>query len=170
MTKAVKEFAILFVTYSSVLVGAMWWSGKVTEPTIYDRYRVRLEGVGIHVSELTRSVVLYRDILSFEPLPGHKAQRAGFSLPDKRKLFVRAGGPEGAGSEIVLRVRNGFARLHEHLRGRIATLGEGENIPTITPMLEVPWGEEFTVTDYDGNRFVYFLPRRRSATRMEAEG
>lgn len=161
-----RELALLAVTYLSILVGTMWWSGTVTAPSMYDKYLVRLEGVGVRATDLGRSIGFYRDVLSFEALQAESAGEAGFMLPDRRKLFLRVGA-EQSKAEVVLRVRNGFFRIFEKLTRRIGGLPKQGDLPSISAVLERPWGEEFVVRDYDGNEFIFFLPVRRSATRLK---
>ena len=166
-SSASKEALTLFVLYSTLIVGTMWWSGTVTAPTVYDKYLVKLEGMSIRVKNLERAIPLYRDVLSFGILPAEGTDAAGFLLPDRRKLFVKLAKDEPGSAEVVLRVRNGFNRLYDRLKGRIEELKDKSAGAAISPITPQAWGEEFVITDYDGNRFVYFLPRRRSTTRLE---
>ncbi len=155
------EALTLFLLYTAVILATLWWSGWVTNPSVYDRYLARLEGVSISVQDIERSRTFFQDVLNFAPAGTSKR---ALLLPDRRKIFLNQFAAP-APSELVLRVRNGFPRLYEILKKRIDALPDSEGKPALTPITEQTWGDEFILTDYDQNRFVYYRPKRRSVTR-----
>jgi len=161
MSKEKKEFALLFVLYSLVIIAALWWSGYVTSPSVYDRYLTRLEGVSIQVKDLERSRDLLKRVLNYQPL---KEGGDILLLPDRRKLYLKQNANPSP-SELVLRVRNGFPKLFDEMRKRLGPTTTVPGRAQISDMTPTPSGDEFILTDYDGNRFVYFRPKRKSLTR-----
>lgn len=161
--KGRREFILLFVLYSLTIGGTIWLSARVTNPSVYDRSTVRLEGINIAVRDTARALVFFEKVLNFQPVdPG----KTGLLLPDRRKLFLRPSA-QTAPTEIVFRVRSGLPRLYDSLQRRVAELPVSPDTPVLSRITERPWGDEFTVTDYDQNRFIYFRPARRSATRLD---
>ncbi len=169
--------------YTVIVVATLWWTSSVTSVTIYDKYVVRFEAVSLSCSEPARTAMFYRDVLNFLPISAsaqtlHTPDRIGFQLPDKRKLLFERTAQHGPVSEhpaVVLRVRNGFERLHRELRDRLSRfLAEhppagGHTVrvqPAVSPIHSQPWGEEFSVDDEDGNTFIFLQPKRRSGTRF----
>lgn len=174
------QLPLLVTLYSGIVFGTLWWTSSVTNVTIYDKYLVRFEGVSLAVRDPERSIGFYREVLNFIPLPAslateHSENRTGVLLPDKRKLFFERAqdSAEPRSPLVVLRVRNGFDRLHRELSERLARFraASGDSTPpaganrAISPIHSESWGEEFTVTDDDGNGVVFLQPRRRSGTR-----
>ena len=82
-----KEFLSLFVLYSIVIVGTVWWSGYVTSPSVYDRYLTRVEGVSVQVKDLDRSRELFKQVLNYTSL---RESKDILLLPDRRKLYLKA--------------------------------------------------------------------------------
>ena len=157
------EAVVLFVVYSVVIFGTMWLSGRLTNPSVYDRYLARFEGVTLSVRDVERAKAFYVNILSYVPVP---SSNLALLLPDRRKLYLHVS-DSAAPSEIVLRVRNGFPRLYDELKSRFPNQDQNKVPPGISEVSSHPWGDEFTLTDYDGNRFIYFRPLRRSSVRGE---
>lgn len=174
--------------YTATILGVMYWSGGSVERTVYNRYIVRPESVSVATSDLGASARFLRDVLQFaEIVP--KVRNPGGSLLFQAPggLYLSLGERRGTAghdgsTEIVFRVRNGFPKLHQFFERRLRDFNAASKdrpgdhippnaarpdrgIPSITPISERPAGEEFTVQDPDGNRFVFFRPVRRSLAR-----
>jgi len=150
--KQQREFLLLFVTYTLVMAGVLWWSSRVEGPSVYDRYIARLEGVTIAVSDENRARQFFGEILDFPPLEGE----SGVSLPDGHKLHFKVTAAPTPG-EVYLDIRNGLGRLHDIMKQRCAAIS-GVSVSEVSLK---DANERFEVTDYDGNRIVFQKMRHR---------
>lgn len=174
------ESAGIAVLYTATILGVMYWSGGSVEKTIYNRYLVAAESTSVPTADLARSSRFMREVLQFpEVAPKVRNPEEGdlFLTPGGFYLAVRPNhastGAGGYQTEIVFRVRNGFSKLRTSFENRLRDFLKGSpqsepgaagaaaaKGPLVTPVLTRPAGDEFTVVDPDGNRFVFFLPRR----------
>ena len=177
-----KEFIALFLSYTVLILAVFFFSGKIDEKTLYDRYVIRLEGATFRVTDLERSRGFYSNVLDFTlDAESEDDSLAVIELPGKKWLFLRKDSeqnstgssprPIGTG-QIVVRVRNGFDSLHVHLLARSGKkeqplVADQPEFPreSISEIVKRPWGREFIVSDPDGNRLVFFKPHLRSQTR-----
>ena len=171
----------ILITLANILIvlGILRWSSTSSERTLYDRYIITLEGTLLSVRNRELAENFYKEILDFSPLKNksEENQFSTFVLSNKAKIFLKEvdsklRNPPRA--SIVIRVRNGFYKLHKNLRRRIEEkphLAEAEldknslAAPKISAIIERDWGKEFVVSDLDKNRIIFFSPRRRSSTR-----
>ncbi len=184
------QFILLFVLYTIVISGTMFYSGRIAEKTsLYDRFLISLEGTVLPVANLERSLKFYTEVLDFRPLIQHSTLKpVGLLLPEKRKLFFKllsedsiTSSPEISGTahtSIVVRVKNGVTKLHSGLLARLpqrpskiayeSYTADFKALPpeTISNIIEVPWGKEFIVRDADGNSLIFYQPTRRSGSRL----
>ena len=164
----------------AVICGVCVWSGRFAERTIYDRYIVRFESTSIPVRDREVARDFYSRVLNFTPLPAqHDTDKLiGFQLPEKRRLVLELRDATGtqpkAADEsntglLVLRVRNGFEKLHEELVNRSGCTTQPVT-PTnylsntkpgcISEIFEGERGWEFAVSDPDGNHLLFYRPKR----------
>ena len=150
--KQQREFLLLFITYSFVIAGVLWWSSRVAGPSVYDRYIARLEGVTVAVSDESRARKFFGEVLDFPALAG----QSGVSLPDGHKLLFKVT-TTPAPSEVYLDIRNGLGRLHDIMQQRCADVS-GVSVSDVTTK---DADQRFEITDFDGNRFVFQKLRNR---------
>ncbi len=187
-TKFTQSFLFQVVVYTAVIFGVMFWSGRTTQKTIYDTFVVHVEGNVIPVANIARSERFFQKVLDFQILrpdirtapTSNIENRAavGVQLPDGAKVFFETDAKSGAASHApivtVLRVRNGFKKLQQTLvsrSGRPEYRNTQRNYLSemdpemVSEIVTRRWGDEFVVTDPDNNRFIFFLPLRRSMSR-----
>jgi len=160
-------------------VGTFWISGSLTgRATLYDQYLVRLEGAVISTSNVELATKFYSEVLDLPSIrQGVSSEVVGFQLPGDRRLFLRhtkrkalnIGDDDGV---IAIRVRNGFEKLHRQIVSRSAApavaLSKDNYLDAISilpggrvsEILELEGGAEFLVKDFDGNKLVYFEPKK----------
>ncbi len=157
---AQREFFLLACTYTAVIAGVLWWASRVAGPSVYDRSITRLEGASITVTDAERSRKFFQQVLDFRPMPNENA----ILLPDRHKIFLDVRENSSPG-EVYLDIRNGLQRLHAALKKR----GENFDGVAITEIDSQRDSEQFEVTDFDGNRFIFrksrnkFFPKARKA-------
>jgi hypothetical protein len=166
------QFLSRVVVYGLVILLVMYWSGSRTTRTVYDAYRAELEGVAFSVKDRAASVLFYQRVLEFQPIKSHN-EIVGIQMPSSRRLYFRA--ESGSPSVGVIRVRNGFKKLHARL---VTNSGEPSfNVPEgnyeqvlppsrVSAIVRRSEGMEFWVADPDGNKLVFYEPRRRSLSWM----
>ncbi|MCB0360883.1 MAG: hypothetical protein KDD44_14645 [Bdellovibrionales bacterium] len=168
--------------YLAVIVVTCWVSGLVAgRATVYDRYIVRLDGpllAGAPTQELSS---FYRETLELSEVR-HDDQVLAFRLPDKKLLYIDRQPSEqrhGFRQRLVLRVRNGFDKLHNEFvekieappeplkfddgyEDRLASLPPG----SITQVAETSWGREFAIVDPAGNTLIFYTPKHLLGSRL----
>ena len=185
-----KQQVLLVVLYTAIIGGAVYWSGKFTSRTLYDKYIVLLEGVEIPVKNLDKAAYFYRNVLDFRPIYRDKEGKSdilGFELLEGRKIFlnpIRSGDAQSGAptdppevsdpSVVVLRVRNGLEQLQQELvrksKRSAPTLSASDSankVPRgrVSNIVVRPYGEEFYVKDLDGNVLVFYRPNKRKGSR-----
>lgn len=122
----------------------------------------------------SEAVRFYRDTLDFEPIFVNSKSKddkeiAGFKVNRFLTLFLTplptSTNVPYSGSTVVIKVRNGFSKLHKALVKRSpskkALQVTDENYASITErgsissIIQKPWGKEFVAYDYDGNKIIY---------------
>ncbi len=159
------ETLSVVAVYTSIVLASMYYSGQVSEKTLYDRFIVTVEGLTFSSSDIERSTDFYSTVLDFKKIPGGDSLEkndALFELPTGEKLLARGTKSPISPSEVVFRVRNGFEKLHDELASRTKKV---TSEPRVTPISKRPWGEEFVARDPDGNRFVFYREYRLSRDR-----
>ena len=177
-----KRFTIIVFAYVLIIAGSMFISSRITSESIYDKYLINSEGFVIPYSDFSKAIVFYRDILNFKPFYKESFQKeekniVGFFISKHSRIFLApkndyypAASP--ANSTVVIRVRNGFKKLHD----AIVQNSENSTEIFVTPenylnivergrissIVRLPWGREFVAYDYDGNKIIYLEPKRRS--------
>ncbi|MCC6221564.1 MAG: hypothetical protein IT291_10030 [Deltaproteobacteria bacterium] len=184
---------LLFVLYTAVVISTMAISGKVIQrKTLYDKFLINLEGLAFQSTDIERSIRFYIQVLDFKPIynrtdtaEGDKAD--GFLLPDNRKVFFNLSGTEqeiagpsthkGSTNLGIIRVRNGFKKLHSKIRSRNELLRAkyiklnkdgttfAENLENISEIKEQSWGYEFRVSDHMGNELLFYYTKKFSKPR-----
>lgn len=159
------ETLSVVAVYTSIVLASMYYSGQVSEKTLYDRFIVTVEGLTFPSSNIERSTDFYSSVLDFKKIPGGDSlekKDALFELPTGEKLLARETTAAISPSEVVFRVRNGFDKLHRELTARTKKTTADSKV---TPISKRPWGEEFIAHDPDGNRFVFYREYRLSRDR-----
>ena len=159
------ETLSVVAAYTAIVLASMYYSGQVSEKTLYNRFVVSVEGLTFPSSNVQRSSEFYANVLDFKKLPGGDSVEkndALFELPSGEKLLARETKSALSPSEVAFRVRNGFEKLHKELTNRTKKLTTGARVSTI---VKRPWGEEFVANDPDGNRFVFYREYRLSRDR-----
>lgn len=172
------RFAITAAAYSLIIAATFWWSsGVVEKKSLYDRYIVNVEGGVLSVSDIGRAVNFYTDVLDFSPVRKKGEDGViGFKFNNRQVLYLSLtpGTPQRPPGlqTVILRVRNGFDKLHRALltrrgnkavqlrensyRGDLERMAPG----AVSEVAELPWGREFVVKDPDGNTFIFYSARR----------
>ena len=115
---------------------------------------------------------------------------AGAALPGGQKIFFEVAKTPIVPTQIIVKVRNRIGRLQEAILRRSATApakprnerGDEKEIPAFHPgtgssydflppervsaLSEQSWGDEFAVSDPDGNKLIFVQPKRRSGSRL----
>ena len=175
------SFSII-LAYSMLIIGTILYSSRVTERTLYDRFIVGFEGVLLKTSDQGRSLGFYRDKLDFPPIydvsKGDK-KIVGFSLGGDRRLVLSPDAFSGRDTSVLLKVRNGIEGLYTKLSKRLGQNGitlpeptKSSSLPpeSISELKTKTYGKEFVVSDPDGNRLIFYTPKRRSTTRIGEDG
>ena len=175
------QLAWLPVLYTIIICGTLWWTSTITQVTVYDKYLVRFDGVRLGVSNIGKAVAFYDEVLNFlrpskpklstasDGAPEVNEVSAEFFLPDKRRLYLEQSEqtPGARTPEIILRVRNGFEPLHREILVRVKRFSSDTSpIASVSPVQKQPWGEEFVVTDPDGNIIVFRKAKSRHLARL----
>ena len=171
----------VFLSYAGVIVATLIASGLYREKTLYDNYLINMEGGIFEVSDLKVSADFYKNVLNFTEfkgkIPPMPSLELTFQLPGKKKLFLvsapQSSTPTPAGrSGTVIRVRNGFEKLHSDLLSRLGqSLPAASNVntnnfwenmkaQTISEIFTGPWGQHFVVCDPDRNMLIFYGPGR----------
>jgi catechol 2,3-dioxygenase-like lactoylglutathione lyase family enzyme len=171
---------LLFFSYTIIIVGVFVWSGKFREKTLYDKYTIYPESTVMRVSDLDKAKSFYSQVLDFPLLKGKgyppSQNIVGFQLPGKRKLFLQAApcasncdGAAHSSEALLVRVRNGFMKLHRELAPRfdkpeqkIEQVNYWDTVAPggITEIFDGNWGKQFVVSDYDGNLLIFYRPHK----------
>ncbi len=174
-----RQTIYLVVSYTLIIVGTMYLSGRITHQTLYNIYSVKFEGVKLPVSDRSRSRDFYQKVLDLytQPVSGVNVDRV--RLPGKRYLFLEnvtdgsSVAQEKVQQAVLINVRNGFSRLHEAIvrraGGNAETLQPEQQICTVSPgkittILKDRSGRSFAARDPDGNCLVFFQPRNRMSS------
>lgn len=142
-----KEGTILWIVNMAVILAVFYWSGKSSERIIYDRYLARLESVELEVADKKTAQLFYSKVLDLRKT---KDSETSYFLPDNRSLLLTER-PDPTKSHLLLRVRNGFERLHAVFKNnvvdeKLGTVGNIEN-------------KRFVISDPSGNRFTFLAWR-----------
>ncbi len=142
-----KEGTILWLVNMGIILAVFYWSGESSERIIYDRYLARLESVELEVADNNTAQLFYTKVLDLR-----KAKHApgSFYLPDNRRLLLRET-KDPSKSHLMLRVRNGFERLHGVFKKNISA----EKIGSLGEIQD----KRFVVSDPSGNRFTFLAWR-----------
>jgi catechol 2,3-dioxygenase-like lactoylglutathione lyase family enzyme len=169
---------LVFSCYTAIIILVCAYSGVAARKTLYDKYLIKPEGAVIHVADVDRAIDFYRDVLDFslaESDQDTEGERS-LSLLGKKKLFLEpvptrdgSGYQRPSAAAILIRVRNGFEKLHQELIARLgappqhighANYWESMQPGTISEIFQGQWGNQFAVCDPDGNMLVFYRPRR----------
>ena len=185
-----KQNIVTVCAYAGIIATTCWLSGKMMAgKTIYDRYIISFEGNVLTTSDAQQAKSFYMDVLDFTPIvrgDGLESTLVGFSFPGKRSMFVglRPDIPAQSSKILlpqtsVLRVRNGFDALHSLIVARSGNPAvplspqnyeRALDVMTANRISEVvtfPWGKEFIAKDFDGNRLIFYSPRRILGSRYQ---
>lgn len=183
--QGVKQFIIVATSYIVIICGTMYYSGIATTASIYDKFFISSEGIIIPTTDYKRAIEFYHNILDFDPIYSNSAHKSidnivGFKINRFLSLFLvqrtAAAGPTSPGSTFVIRVRNGFEKLHKILINRTYTKLEVKATEsnyldldekgTISSIIQKPWGKEFVASDFDGNKVIFVQPKLWSRSRF----
>lgn len=170
--KLPSPFLLTVISYVAVIVGVIVWSGQTVEKTLYDKYIIYWEGAILPVSSIAQARAFYRDVLNFTEVDTPESGTAAAFLitPKKRLLLQATPQPPADGTVLIVRVRNGFGKLHDELVKRthseIEVLNPAQAIDAIHPgqvsqVYQGPWGKQFVIRDTDHNRIVFYEPFRK---------
>jgi len=176
---------ILITLGNAVLVLAvLYWSGRVTEKTLYDQHAISVESISIAVSDVQKAARFYSDVLNFKPLFETKGairrNTVGFELPDKKRLYFHkrisptavqcsAETPKTAESALIMQVKNGFQSFHKALlsrSGQEAQVLAGQDVlsscmpGSISEIFKGSYGQQFIASDPDGNLILFYQGRK----------
>lgn len=167
------QFLALFLFYTITIVGVCFWSGTVSQKTLYDKYIISLDGLLVPSQSKDNQVDFYSKILDFQPLrhPAEDASREIFSFqfPGKRKLLIEQV-QETPSITPIIRVRNGFQKLHNALVRRSGQPEQptGSNLDwtkiakgTVSNVFDGSFGPEFLVCDAEGNKILFYNAERK---------
>ena len=167
-----------------IVIGVLFWSGRVTEKTLYDKYAIGFESISIAVSDEQKAVQFYAEVLNFTPLIESKGSIrrhvVGFELPGKKRLYFHekklresdaqsAGSAVYAGSALIIQVKNGFDAFHQALVSRSGRppleLEERDFLTASKPgrisvVFQGSYGEQFVASDPDGNLVLFYRGRK----------
>jgi hypothetical protein len=157
----------------------MYFSGRISEKSLYDKYLVDFDGVILPYSHYDATVYFYSQVLNFKPLVKKlkdSKKVIGFEISKKRRIYLEplAEVPDSKGVVLNIRVRNGFDELHSqlvvrsekpvHRAKRQDYLGLDAR-GVITQIVERAWGREFVAYDLEGNKVIFTHTKSRSAFR-----
>lgn len=167
------------IWYSLVVIAVVARSSSTVEKTLYDKYIIYLEGAILPVSDHKNSADFYRDVLDLveqDPAPAGDSpeqQQSTFLITPKKRLFLQSNLP-GQGIDrspvLIVRVRNGFKKLHAELIKRtkfpvqtVETENALEQVKAshVTQIFRSSRGDEFLVSDPDHNRIIFYQPVRK---------
>ena len=178
-----QERIALISSYALLILGTLYWSGTVRDRNLYDIYTTRFEGVSIAVSDIVRANQFYQSVLNFSQWDKDSIKGViSFRLPDNKKLFVveqsknavediiQRAAPSMAST--VIRVKEKIDLLHQAYVKRLRKEPVKVNLEAsfylttaylapgnISELLSHEWGQEFLITDPDGNRFIFVQGR-----------
>jgi len=142
-----KEGAILWILNMGVILGVFYWSGGSAETIVYDKYLTRLEAIEFEVTDDITANSFYSSVLDLRKTD---SVSNSFYLPDNRTLLLKTS--LGASkSHLILRVRNGFERLHAVFSKNIET----EKLGALSSIKD----KRFVITDPSGNRLTFLAWR-----------
>jgi len=164
----------LVLVYTVIIVGTVIWSGRIVEKTLYDKYIIYLEGIILPVTDLEATSEFYRDVLNFTELEKSPAVAFGeraFIIANQKKLFLRQIAEEKRLTPvIVVRVRNGFKKLHQSLLRRFGgkaqmMLNDDDFSKMDTGRVSqiITWknpGDQFFLSDQNHNIIIFYQQRR----------
>lgn len=143
--------------YVIVIIGVLFSSTNIAEKTLYDRFIVNLEGISLQVENPQDSLRLLHEVLDFVPFEtAHKKTAVlGVTLPDQRKILLEPlmAGDSSHSPAIIIRVRNGFKKLHKKLLKRVESKPEASF--RISAIIEGVFGSQFLVEDNSGTRLLF---------------
>lgn len=171
----------VFLTYTAIVIAVLYWSGRVSEKTLYDKYIISLDGTAMPITDKNGAARFYSQVLNFDPIWKEDEQSEqksiiGFELPGKRHIVLDFSDDQPPRARQiysvmpVIRVRNGFDKLHAELVRRSASpaqpVAHGNHFQVLPPatvseVFDGPLGSEFVVTDLDGNRLLFYRRHRR---------
>ena len=157
--------------YSVIIIVVFAFSGRSAEKTLYDRYLIKAEGEVLPVTDVKRALAFYHKVLDLpvDETP-KKHQVPSVLLPGKQRLFMQQV-PDTPDhfmprpAAVVVRVRNGFERLHTDFLRRLAQptreitkahYWENMSPGSISQIFIGQWGRQFAVCDYDGNTLMFY--------------
>ena len=165
------QLFLLIITYTATIIGVLLWSGSVVEKTLYDKYIIYLEGTLLPTEDIAESTKFYKDVLDFAQVPEKKniehPQPAFLITPKKRLILTDR--KKNNSAVMLVRVRNGFAKLHKELVKRLGgevVLAQQKDLlqslkpRQLTKIFEGPRGRQFIISDPDGNKIIFYKPHR----------
>lgn len=173
MSRTTQTIAII-ISYTVVILGTLVWSGRTVEKTLYDKYIIYLEGAIMPVSKEGRSVDFYGEVLNFNQVPSKKLRQFGkraFLITQKKRLYLQPeNGEPHYGPVLLVRVRNGFDKLHAELLRRYP--GSPQQIDPKQAIQQIRAGhvsqvfrgkrsDQFIVSDPDNNRILFYRHKLR---------
>jgi catechol 2,3-dioxygenase-like lactoylglutathione lyase family enzyme len=167
----IHSFYFQVVAYTLVIFCVMYWSGSGKERSLYTMFAVESHGALLPVTSPDRALKFYHDVLDLKVLD----KASGVTLPEGTNLlFTIVRSAPVPPASVVLRVRNRLSDLHDKLLSRAGTkpfrhdvTDYVETLPPerVSEIVQKPWGKEFVVADPDGNKVIFYQPRRRSQLR-----
>lgn len=172
--------ALTVALYTALGVSVAVWSGTQTEHTLYNKYLIRSESLFLSSADPEKVLRFYTSVLDFTPLKSKNNSDApfrGFRLKDGTELLIfRVPNPEDIQkqSPLLIRVRNGLVKLHAAIlknSGKDALIlpegsyGQELALGQVSEVQGHVWGIEFFVKDLEGNRIIFYMPKRANQKR-----
>lgn len=164
----------LWLSYPIIIGISVLWSGTTVEKTLYDRYIIYNEGLILHAKDAAASRKFYADILDFPAFLSTKGFTSlgdfGFALGEQQSVYLRDKDVADTTPIVLVRVRNGFFKLHGELLKRLGSAAQivvpetalSEISPgKVSEVYRGPLGDQFVVRDPSGNRVLFYQKRLR---------
>ena len=163
------NFLKVAAVYAITILSVIFISGKITSKTIYDKFIVNFDGIYVNTNNKNDFIKFYTEVLNFKPLFNNNSEEIyGFEISDNNKILINSKKKPNSNFHkinITIKVRNGFSKLHNELKSRISKykfVNKNNNSEKlISQITKVDWGEKFTISDPEGNRYNFIKSKRR---------
>ena len=164
----------LLAAYPVIIGFGVFWSSSAVEKTLYDRYIIYNEGIVFESDKIGPSSKFYSKVLNFPE--GSKVNNASalgvssFHISEQQSLHLAYNESPDKSPIVIIRVRNGFKKLHQELIRRLGkesqNLGPDNNLANIksgevSDIFKGSLGDQFITRDPSGNRMLFYQKRLR---------